>query len=213
MTNDHHAPFHANQIDVCIELGGRADCGEDRRPAPPDEIAQGDGTAGGGIVPLIPKTHAFDNTMRGRFTTADFVYDAERDRYTCPEGKHLTRGKARSDRRQATDIYRNLEACQTCPLKPRCTPERLKRVKRMAGDDVLEKMQARLEHMPDAMAIRRQTVEHPFATLKAWMGVTPFLTKRLSNVKTEMALRVLAHNLKRMINIFGTTKLIDAISG
>ena len=83
----------------------------------------------------------------------------------------------------------------------------------MAGDDVLEKMQARLEHMPDAMAIRRQTVEHPFATLKAWMGVTPFLTKRLSNVKTEMALRVLAYNLNRMINIFGTTKLIDAISG
>ena len=168
---------------------------------------------GSGIVPLIPKTHAFDNTGHGRFTTADFVYDADNDRYTCPAGKHLTKGKVRSDRSQATDIYRNLTACQACPLKPRCTPEKLKRVKRMAGEAVLEEMQARLERMPDAMAIRRQTVEHPFATLKAWMGVTPFLTKRLRNVKTEMALSVLAYNLKRMINIFGIRRLISAISG
>ncbi len=168
---------------------------------------------GSGIVPLIPKTHVFDNTNRGRFTTADFVYDAKLDHYTCPAGKHLTKAKVRSDRRQATDIYRNLTACQTCPLKPRCTPEKLKRVKRMAGEEILEEMQARLEDMPDAMAIRRETVEHPFATLKAWMGVTPFLMKRLKNVKTEMALSVLAYNLKRMINIFGTRQLINAISG
>ena len=86
-------------------------------------------------------------------------------------------------------------------------------MKRMAGEDVLEQMQARLERMPDAMAVRRQTVEHPFATLKAWMGTTPFLTKRLKNVRTEMALSVLAYNLKRMINIFGTKRLINAISG
>jgi hypothetical protein len=66
--------------------------------------------------------------------------------------------------------------------------------------------------MPDAMAIRRQTVEHPFATLKAWMGTAPFLMKRLKNAKTEMALSVLAYNLKRMINIFGTKRLISAIS-
>jgi hypothetical protein len=81
----------------------------------------------------------------------------------------------------------------------------------MAGEEVLEEMQARLEDMPDAMAIRRQTVEHPFATLKAWMGTTPFLMKRLKNAKTEMALSVLAYNLKRMINIFGIKPLISAI--
>ena len=175
-----------------------------------DEVLACEGT---GIVPLIPKTHTFDNTNRGRFTTADFVYDARHNRYTCPAGKHLTRGKVRSDRRQMIDIYRNLEACQTCALKPRCTPEKLKRVKRKAQEEVLDAMQARLERMPDAMAIRRQTVEHPFATLKAWMGSTPFLMKRLKNVKTEIALSVLAYNLKRLINIFGVRPLINAISG
>ena len=190
----------------CVEVTVLADKGYYNR----DEVLACEGT---GIVPLIPKTHSFDNTRRGRFTTSDFVYDAKHDRYTCPAGKHLTRGKVRSDRRQSIDIYRNPTACQTCALKPRCTPEKLKRLKRQAREDVLETMQARLERMPDAMAIRRQTVEHPFATLKAWMGTTPFLMKRLKNVQTEMALSVLAYNLKRMINIFGVKPLINAISG
>ena len=195
----------AREAIACSQVTVLADKGYYNR----DEVVACEGA---GIVPLIPKTHAFDNTGHGRFTTADFVYDAEYDRYTCPAGKHLTKAKVRSDRRQATDIYRNLTACPTCPLKPRCTPERLKRVKRMPGEELLEQMQARLEDMPDAMAVRRETVEHPFATLKAWMGTTPFLMKRLKNVRTEMALSVLAYNLKRMINIFGTKRLISAIT-
>jgi len=69
-------------------------------------------------------------------------------------------------------------------------------------------MQNRLERMPDAMKIRRQTVEHPFGTIKAWMGSTHFLTKTMKNVKTEMSLQVLAYNLKRMISIFGVKPLI-----
>ena len=73
-------------------------------------------------------------------------------------------------------------------------------------------MQARLERMPDAMAIRRQTVEHPFGTLKAWMGSTHFLTRTLEKVKTEMSPQVLAYNMKRMINIFGVKPLINAIA-
>lgn len=76
---------------------------------------------------------------------------------------------------------------------------------------MLEKMQARLDHMPDAMKIRRQTVEHPFGTLKAWMGATHFLTKTLEKVRTEMSLHVLAYNIKRMIKIFGVIPLMQAI--
>ena len=72
-------------------------------------------------------------------------------------------------------------------------------------------MQARLDHMPDAMKIRRQTVEHPFGTLKAWMGATHFLTKTLEKVRTEMSLHVLAYNIKRMIKIFGVIPLMQAI--
>ena len=128
------------------------------------------------------------NGKRGLFTVADFIYDAENDRYTCPAEEHLTKGKARSDRRDNIDHYRNLTACLTCALKPRCTPDKIKRLKRWEHESVLGKMQARLDHMPEAMTIRRQTVEHPFDTLKAWMGSTHFLTRTLEKVKTEMSL-------------------------
>jgi transposase len=72
-------------------------------------------------------------------------------------------------------------------------------------------MQIRLDQAPDSMRIRRQTVEHPFGTLKAWMGATHFLTKKLKNVSTEMSLHVLAYNLKRVMNILGTTTLMEAM--
>ena len=164
---------------------------------------------GAGVLPCIPKTQTSGNAKRGLFTVADFIYDTENDRYTCPAGKHLTKGKVRSDRRDNIDHYRNLT---TCALKPRCTPDKHKRLKRWEHEGVLDAMQARLERMPDAMAIRRQTVEHPFGTLKAWMGSTHFLTRTLGKVKTEMSLQVLAYNMKRMINIFGVKPLINAIA-
>ncbi len=108
------------------------------------------------------------------------------------------------------DHYRNLTACPICELKPKCTPDKIKRLKRWEHEGVLDKMQARLDHMPDAMTIRRQTVEHPFGTLKAWMGSTHFLTRTLEKVKTEMSLQVLAYNMKRLINIFGVKPLMKA---
>jgi hypothetical protein len=130
---------------------------------------------GSGVLPYVPKTQTSGNTSRGLFTGQDFVYDAEHDRYTCPAGQHLTKGKVRSDRRDTIDHYRNLTACPSCALKPRCTPDKHKRVKRWEHEDVLDRMQERLERMPEAMLIRRQTVEHPFGTIKAWMGSTHFL--------------------------------------
>ena len=174
-----------------------------------DEVLACEGT---GIVPCIPKTQTSANAKRGLFTVADFIYDAENDRYTCPAGKHLTRGKVRSDRQDNIDHYRNLTACSSCALKPRCTPDKHKRLKRWEHEGVLDKMQDRLDRMPDAMTIRRQTVEHPFGTLKAWMGSTHFLTRTLEKVKTEMSLQVLAYNMKRMINIFGVKPLMTAIA-
>ena len=138
---------------------------------------------------------------------------ARRDRYTCPAGAFLTKGKLRSDRRDDIDHYRNLTACLTCELKPRCTSDKVKRQKRWEHEAVLDRMQARLDRMPEAMIIRRQTVEHCFGTLKAWMGGTHFQTKTLEKVKTEMSLQVLAYNMKRMINIFGVKPLMQAIAG
>jgi hypothetical protein len=144
---------------------------------------RGAGLRGAGILPVIPKTQTSGNAKRCLFTVADFIYDAENDRYTCPAGARLTKGKARSDRRDNIDNYRNLTACLTCALKPRCTPDKVKRLKRWEHESVLDKMQARLDHMPEAMTIRRQTVEHPFGTFKAWMGSAHFLTRTLEKSK------------------------------
>ena len=74
---------------------------------------------------------------------------------------------------------------------------------------VLDAMQERMDRTPDAFRIRRRTVEHPFATLKSWMGATHFLTRTLPKVSTEMSLHVLAYNLKRMLQMVGTQQLIQ----
>jgi transposase len=174
-----------------------------------DQVLSCEGT---GVAPVVPKTLTSGNTKRGLFTGQDFIYDAEKDHYTCPAGQHLTRGRIRSDRSGDIDHYRHLTACFTCPLKPRCTTEKVKRVKRWKHEGVLDVMQDRLDRMPDAMGVRRQTVEHPFGTLKAWMGATHFLTRTLDKVRTEMSLHVPAYNLKRMISILGAGPLIEAIT-
>jgi transposase len=174
-----------------------------------DQVLACEGT---GILPIIPKTQTSNNPNRGLFSGADFIYDVEHDHYTCPAGQHLTKGKVRSDRRDDIDHYRNLSACEACVLNSRCTTDKHKRVKRWVHEGVLDKMQARLDRLPEAMTIRRQTVEHPFGTLKAWMGSTHFLTKTLDKVRTEMSLQVLAYNMKRMISIFGVKRLMQAVA-
>src|SRR5271156_478129 len=173
-----------------------------------DQVLSCEGT---GVAPVVPKTLTSGNTKRGLFTGQDFIYDAEKDHYTCPAGQHLTKGRARSDRSGDIDQYRHLTACSTCPLKPRCTAEKAKRVKRWKHEGVLDAMQARLDRMPEAMGVRRQTAEHPFGTLKAWMGAPHFLTRTLDKVRSEMSLHVLAYNLKRMITILGVGSLMAAI--
>jgi transposase len=164
-----------------------------------------------GVLPSIPKTLTSSSAKRGLFTLRDFFYDAAKDHYTCPAGQHLTRGAVRSDRRDDMNHYRHLTACSSCPLRARCTPDKLKRVKRWQHEGVLDAMQTRLDQMPGAMGVRRQTVEHPFGTLKSWMGSTHFLTKTLEKVQTEMSLHVLAYNMRRVIAILGVSPLIQAI--
>lgn len=87
------------------------------------------------------------------------------DHYTCPAGEKLTRSRQRPDRPDELGEYRHLTACFTCVRKPRCTPDKLKRFSRWKHEGVLDKMQDRLDHMPNAMGVRRQTVDHPFGTL------------------------------------------------
>ena len=103
------------------------------------------------------------------------------------------------------------DTCANCPLKRDCTTGKERRVRRWEKEDVLERAQARLDGFPGAMRQRRETAEHPFGTLKAWMGATHFKMKTLKHVATEMALHVLAYNIKRVIAILGAPKLIEAI--
>jgi transposase len=196
--------FKAQQATGCEQITALADRGYFNG----DQVLSCEGT---GVSPVVPKTLTSGNTKRGLFTGQDFIYDAEKDHYTCPAGQHLTRGRVRSDRSGDIDHYRHLTACYTCPLKLRCTAEKVKRVKRWKHEGVLDAMQDRLDRMPEAMDVRRQTVEHPFGTLKAWMGATHFLTRTLDKVRTEMSLLVLAYNIKRMITILGVAPLMAAI--
>jgi len=101
--------------------------------------------------------------------------------------------------------------CPRCAIKEQCTPSDYRRVSRWEHQTVLEDMQIRLDHAPDSMRIRRQTVEHPFGTLKSWMGSAHFLTRTLERVSTEMSLQVLAYNLKRVMKILGVAALIGAM--
>ena len=163
-----------------------------------------------GISVIIPKTVTSGATADGRFGKADFIYDPERNDYRCPAGESL-KWRFKTVEKGMT-IHRYWSSnCKTCAVKAQCTPSGCRRISRWEHEEVLDTVQRRLDHTPDAMRIRRQTVEHPFGTIKSWMGSTHFLTKTLDRVSTEMSLHVLAYNMKRMVTILGVPGLMAAI--
>ncbi len=165
-----------------------------------------------GIKALVPKPLTSNNKALGLFDKRDFRYDVEQDVYHCPAGEILSRRHRTVEKGMMIHVYyASVMVCRDCPLKSRCTRGKERRVRRWEHEALLEDMAEDLNQKPDAMLIRAQTVEHPFGTLKAWMGAAHFLTKRLKNVRTEMSLQVLAYNLRRMISIMGTAPLIEAI--
>jgi len=163
-----------------------------------------------GVTPYVPKPLTSGAKAKGRFGKQDFVYLAEHDVYRCPAGERLTRRFTSVEDGKALHIYWTTR-CGDCPLKPQCTTGKERRVKRWEHEAVIDAMQERLDRRPDAMRIRRATVEHPFGTLKAWMGATHFKTRTLDKVRTEMSLHVLAYNLKRLVAMLGPQSLIEAI--
>ena len=164
-----------------------------------------------GITVTLPKPMTSRAKAEGRFGKADFVYLPEQDVYRCPAGNMLTYRYTNVEAGLTVSRYWT-SACPKCPIKAQCTPGKERRVTRWEHESVLEAMQNRLDANPDAMRIRRQTVEHPFGTLKARMGSTHFLTKTKPRVATEMALHVLAYNLTRVINIMGSKAILKAIA-
>lgn len=163
-----------------------------------------------GIRVYLPKTNTANNRAKGRFEKSDFRYFPEEDVYRCPADDVLKWRMTTVEKGQ--NLYRYWSSnCQTCSLKTQCTPSKQRRVTRWEHEAVLDRVERRLAREPDKMRIRSQTVEHPFGTLKHWMGATHFQMKRLEHVSTEMSLHVLAYNMKRVINIIGIKALIAGI--
>jgi hypothetical protein len=162
------------------------------------------------ITVTLPKPMTSNNRVRGRFVKADFRYVAAEDVYICPAGERLTYRYTNEENGLTLRRYWTT-ACLDCAIKQRCTTGRERRVARWEHEHLLEEVQRRLDEHPEKMRQRRETVEHPFGTIKARMGATHFLMKRLPNVATEMSLHVLAYNLTRVINILGTGPLMAAM--
>lgn len=163
-----------------------------------------------GIAVTLPKPMTSWSKAQGRFGKEDFRYLAADDVYICPAGERLVHRFTCNEHGRVLRRYWTA-ACPTCPIKEKCTTGKERRLTRWEHEEVLEVVQRRLDENPQAMRQRRETVEHPFGTLKARMGATHFLMKRLRNVRTEMALSVLAYNLTRVMNILGIRPLIAAI--
>ena len=163
-----------------------------------------------GITTFVPKRLTSGSKAKGRFGKQDFVYLPDEDAYRCPADEKLTWRYSYDQDGKTQHRYWTM-ACPDCPLKEKCTTGSERRISRWEHEAVLDAAQRRLDLDPEKMAVRRCTAEHPFGTLKAWMGATHFLTRTKERVSAEMSLHVLAYNMKRMIKIMGIGPLLAAI--
>jgi hypothetical protein len=162
------------------------------------------------IMALVPKTDTSPGKAKGRYSKADFRYDAEQNEYLCPAGQRLTYRFDSVEHGKTLWVYMTYQ-CSSCPLQSQCTTGNAKRIKRWEKEDILDAADALLKQNPDAMRQRKRLVEHPYGTIKHWMGSTHFLMKRLPNVQAEMSLHVLAYNLRRAINVLGVPKIMEQL--
>ncbi len=164
-----------------------------------------------GIAPYVPKPRRGSAAAKGFFTKDRFRYDTEADTYTCPGGEALSRGRSRPVRGDVRLFdYANATACKTCPIKTRCTDAASRKVTRYENEAVLDRMAERLAARPEVLDSRRESVEHPFGSVKQWMGQGTFLMRRLDNVRAEFSLTAIAYNLRRAITLVGIPALIAA---
>jgi transposase len=163
-----------------------------------------------GITPFVPVMRTVNNqgdgTLYGR---ADFRYDSETDSYICPANKRLLRKHTNLKDRYTMYKASSLD-CGACPLKPRCTQAPRRGLARHLFEDALNRMEGRIT--PEAMRIRRQTVEHPFATIKYRIfGHPRLLLRGLNGARSEIAIATMAYNLKRIMNVLGTRPLAEIL--
>ena len=166
-----------------------------------------------GMRTYVPKPQTSPAKAKGVFAKDDFIYERTHDRYRCPAGEALPRRHwSIENGMRIFSYYAAVSVCRSCTLKAQCTTSaQSRRIRRWEHEDVLDEMATRLGCAPEKMQLRRQTVEHPFGTIKVWMGYTHFLTKTLPNVRAEMSLQVLAYNLKRVMNLIGVGALLKEL--
>jgi transposase len=171
-------------------------------------------TQDAGMTALVPKGDTSGSEKKGIFNRSLFQYDPDKDVYICPANKELTYRFSGIENGLTMKRYHlDTMTCRACSLRPQCTTSKEpRRIARWEHQNQIDGMDDEMANMPDSMLIRKQTVEHPFGTIKTWAGYTPFLTRRLENVSTEMSLHVLAYNLRRMISILGPGQLIAAMA-
>jgi hypothetical protein len=170
-------------------------------------------TQDAGMTALVPKGDTSASEKKGIFNRSRFKYDADRDVYICPANQVLPYRFASLEHGMMQKRYwAQAPTCRACELKPQCSnSKQSRRITRWEHQGQLDQMDELMTSMPDSMLFRKQTVEHPFGTIKSWMGATHFQMKTLKHVSTEMSLHVLAYNLKRVMNIMGIKPLIQAI--
>ncbi len=162
-----------------------------------------------GLIPHVPKPQRGSSVRNGLFRKDEFRYDPDQDVYICPAGQTLSPNHEGKSRDLKKIDYSNPAACPACPLRPRCTTN-LRRVSRLENEAVLDRMAARLKARPEILDRRRETVEHPFGSIKQWMNQGAFLMKGLDNVRAEFSLTALVYNLRRALNILGVEAMMAA---
>ncbi len=163
-----------------------------------------------GIEPYVPRPQRGPSVRAGLFRKDEFSYDPTSDSFRCPAGQHLHPYSSSLLRGLKKINYRNGQACRDCPIRSQCTGNQFRSVSRLENEAVLDRMQARIAQRPDILDQRRETVEHPFGTIKQWMNQGAFLMRGLEKVRAEFSLTALAYNLRRALNILGP-KLIAAL--
>lgn len=163
-----------------------------------------------GITPYVPVQRAINNQGKGRyFERAAFAYDASADTYRCPAGELLRRKTINSEARL---VLYSSAACGGCALKGQCTGAKQRWVSRHFEEEVLERTRRRLERYPAAMALRRESAEHPFANLKyGILGNARLLLRGINGARGEMALAVLAYNFRRALNLLGANAMTQRL--
>ncbi len=166
-----------------------------------------------GVTPHVPRPQRGHAVREGLFRKDEFQYDAERDAYICPAGQLLSTRYVSKLRDLTKFDYANPSACRVCAIRSRCcTPRSPRKVSRLENEAALDRMAARMRKRPDVMARRRETVEHPFGSIKQWMNQGAFLMRRLANVRAEFSLTALAYNLRRVLNIIGVEAMTAALA-